>query len=88
MCIDHTGRTLKQRSSEHLSAISKSESHKSVFAHHLLTTGHKLVNTEFPLLHSHNKGRILDRLEEIEIYRHSNNVSTINLLNDTKGARK
>lgn len=66
--IGQTGRNFKTRIDEHRRAIGKNDC-TSLFAQHLFDETHSCDFDNFKVLHSCNKGRILDRLETIEIKR-------------------
>lgn len=77
--IGQTGRTFKDRFKEH---IPKPNS-KSTYAQHLINNNHNYTDFETNLqtLHICKKGKILDAIEEYEIYK-SYKIEQDRLLND------
>ena len=65
--IGQTGTSFKLRFDQHRRDVGK-EDPSSAFAQHLNSASHACnFNTDFSILHLHNKGRKLDALENIEI---------------------
>ena len=80
--IGQTGCSLKTRVQEHVTAQRLKNIEKSAFAAHLIQSGHNFDESgNVTLLHECDKGRILRKLEEIEIIRHLNDKNTW-LVND------
>lgn len=81
--IGQSGRGMKQRFSEH---IPKNTSNylKSNYAQHLIDMQHRYTSFEenLQILHRCKKGKLMDSLEEYEIYKEIKNNNTLNLLND------
>lgn len=79
--IGQTGRTFKTRFKEHL-PDPKSSLQKSNIAQHLIDYNHSLnpIDNSLKILHYCNKARLLNTLEEYEVYRATK--SKIHLLND------
>ena len=69
--IDQTGRSFKQRYIEHTKALNSTT--ESTFANHLIEAIHtyKNIDNNMNILHVHIKGRKLDTLEQLEIYKHT-----------------
>ena len=75
--IGQMGRNLRFRVREHVS-----KGKKSAFGDHLVASSHKFEGeSNVALLHQCKKGRVMDRLEEIEIIKHRMSKS-YHLLND------
>lgn len=83
--IGQTGRTLKERSTEHSLTFRLNHPEQSVIAKHCLEENHHFNQFTFKLIHRATKGRLLNRLEKIEIVAASASSSN-HLLNDTKFA--
>jgi hypothetical protein len=80
--IGQTGRALGERLAEHDSTENAS-SPESAFARHIIATGHAKTKKAVSLLHYSPKGRVLNKLEEIEIIKEKLENDHI-LLNDTE----
>lgn len=81
--IGQTGRTLRDRRAEHRHAYDRSTPEKSAVAKHCIDSGHNFDHIKFQLLHNATKGRLLNKLEEVEIASASTN-NDVNLLNDIR----
>lgn len=81
--IGQTGRALGERIAEH-DSDANTERPESAFARHIVATGHRKTNKNVSLLHYSPKGRVLNRLEEIEIIKHKKLDNECTLLNDTE----
>ena len=79
--IGQTGRKLQKRLQEHRTAFNSLKNKDSAFAAHCLQTGHNYNKSSASLLHTESKGRLLNRLEEVEIINAATS-SPNNLLND------
>lgn len=80
--IGQTGRSISTRVKEHLRDL-KSITPSSSFAQHLIYENHDYNKDNFlNILHFHNKGIILDNLENYEILSHISNRGIDNILND------
>ena len=80
--IGQSGRDFYTRFLEH---IPKTNNNNSSFAQHLITKGHNYTSFENNLvaLHTCKKGKLMDSLEEFEIYKATKNATTKNnILND------
>ena len=66
--IGQTGRNFKDRMNEHRRAVGQ-DNCTSAFAKHLYECNHSAEFSDFKILHECTKGKILDRLECIEIKR-------------------
>lgn len=77
--IGQTGRSLKQRTTEHLRA-QKTQDHSSNFADHLLECGHNFTG-KATLLHQHHKSHKLNILETLEITRHNTHNTNVIICN-------
>lgn len=78
--IGQTGRNFETRFKEH-NACYRLKKRTSNFANHFLDTDHTFPDiNNLQILHTGNKGRKLDILENIEIYKHKNDPNR-NLLN-------
>jgi predicted GIY-YIG superfamily endonuclease len=78
--IGQTGRNFSTRIKEHEKCYSTGAS-TSAFADHLIETNHT-PNFQFKVLHTLNKGKKLDALEQLEIIQHSKRKTV--LLNDVQ----
>jgi len=83
MYIGQTGRSFKIRYKEHR-PDPKLQKRKSSFAQHLIDKNHTMGNIDDSLdvLHICKKSRKLDTLEEFEIYKHFQNTSMNDILNE------
>ena len=80
--IGQTGRSIKERYKEHISHWKHNHPDKSQFAKHLLQHKHTISDNNQPkLLHTENKGRKLNILEQIEINKRLNRENT-NIINE------
>lgn len=77
--IGQTGRNFKERMNEHRRAVGN-ENCNSAFSEHLHTSGHTSDFSNFKILHNCSKGKLLDRLECIEIKKAL--VNNVNIVND------
>lgn len=79
--IGQTGRTLRDRYKEHIRSFINNKN-DSNYANHLLKTGHEpgTINDTMTLLHRGQKGRLLNTLERMEIYK--NNALNGRLINE------
>ena len=78
--IGQTGRNFETRFKEHYASY-RLKKRNSNFANHFLDTNHSFPNVNnLKILHVEQKGRKLDVLENIEIYKNKHN-SNVNLLN-------
>jgi len=68
--IGQTGRDLDVRISEHWKAVVDCAPQDSTFAKHVPENGHNFCNAKTSLLHSSQKGKIMNKLEENEILKH------------------
>jgi len=82
--IGQPGRALEERVAEHDSAVNAVNPPESAFARHIIATGHNKSGKTVSLLHYSPKGRVLNKLEEIEIIKHKKLVNTCTVLNDTE----
>ena len=69
--IGQTGRSFKQRYIEHTKALHTTT--ESTFANHLIEENHTYKNSDsnMNILHVHTKGRKLNTVEQLEIYKHT-----------------
>jgi len=81
--IGQTGRAFEERVAEHDSAVN-SVNPESAFARHIISTGHNKMSKIVSLLHYSPKGRVLNKLEEIEIVKHKKTENCCTVLNDTE----
>lgn len=75
--IGQTGRTLSCRINEHLTSWRKGIIGNSAFGNHLTAASHcfdKNQVNSVTLLHNNKKGKVLDKLEALEIITHTNNT--------------
>ena len=66
--IGQTGRCLSDRLKEHIRAYEKRDPQESSFARHILETHHNIQKASIKLLHTATKDRVMNKLEEFEIY--------------------
>lgn len=79
--IGQTGRTLRERISEHLAAYNKNLKDKSAIANHCISCKHHINFISYELIHLATKGRLLNKLEMVETVSAANNPS-FTVLND------
>lgn len=80
--VGQTGRSFETRYKEHRAAFRNRRPERSHFAKHLLDSGHQIHDSHtYKILHTCEKGRQLNILEQLEIYKNRNN-SNVTLLND------
>ena len=88
--IGQTGRNFSQRFTEHIQEIKNGRNTqaniKSNYANHLIAEKHTYtdINTNLQILHKLTKGNTMDRIEEIEIYKHRYNPHILNDKLNTK----
>jgi hypothetical protein len=80
--VGQTGRDLEARILEHQKAVNDSTPQNSAFAKHILDSGHNFQDAKISLLHSSQKGRVMNKLEELEIFKHLH-LDDVSLLNHT-----
>ena len=81
--IGQTGRSFATRFREHTQEINSASTNKKIksnYAHHLITEKHKFtdINTNLQTIHRMKKSSMMDRMEEIEIYKNRNNPQILN----------
>ena len=82
--VGQTSWTLEERVAEHDPDVDAVDLPESVFARHIIATGHKHASKTITLFYYWPKGRVLIKLEEIEIIKHKKLENAYTVLNDTK----
>lgn len=80
--IGQTGRSFKTRYKEHISDY-RFNRNKSTYAKHLSDYHHNptTIENSLQILHKQKKGPKLNTLEQLEIYKHKNNIINENTIN-------